>query len=190
MVIIVIAVIAAIVAAAAALFALGLQTGKAANPPTDVPKQRDAAVDCAQACTDWDNARQRQCGARSDEAAARSRADGIRNMMLAAIAAAVSLSVAGAATLVAAGVATATYFGIPAGIVLTAIAVALFVLAAAAFVAADVLAGQLAAAEADAAAKARARQEWDTAVAVARAAVNASCPTAEANACLSRQAPC
>jgi hypothetical protein len=176
--------------AAVGLFVLGNKTGNAANPPTVLPRHTDGPGDCNQACIAWDNARQMQCGARADEVAARSRADGIRNAMIAALAAAVSLSVAGAATIAAAAAATATFFGIPAGIILTGIAIGLFVLAAAATAAALVLAGQLGAAEGDAAEKAMARQLWDAAVATARADVNRLCTTAEANACLSRPAPC
>lgn len=184
-------IVIAVVVVVGGLVVLGFFTGRAQNPPTVAsPGGASADGNCRQACARWDTARQMQCNSRADEAAARSRADAIRNQMLAFIAAATSLTIAGAATLVAAAAATATFFGIPAGIALTAVAIGLFVLAAAATASAAYFAGQLVAAEADVGSKAAARQAWDTEVASARAEVNARCSPEEANACLTRTAPC
>jgi hypothetical protein len=185
-----IGIIILIVVIVGAVFVSGLQAGSNASPTTITLPGSATADGCAQACVAWDNARQMECNAKADEAAARSRADAIRTQMLAFVASAVSLGIAGGATLAAAGAATATIFGIPLGIILTAIAVSLFVLAAAAFLYADFLAGQLVSAEADATNKSAARNAWSTAVANARAQVNKNCSPAEANACLSRTAPC
>jgi hypothetical protein len=172
------------------LYAAGYATGNANSPPTVSLPSGGRTDDCQAACVAWDNARQMQCGARADEAAAKSRADGIRGMLVAAIAAAAALAAAAAATFVAAAAATATFFGIPAGIVLTGIAIGLSIAAATAAGAAIVLAGQLTAAEADLAEKASARQTWDAAVTTARDNVNKVCSVEQANACLSRTAPC
>lgn len=172
------------------VFVGGLQVGDSGSPATITLPGSTSADSCAQACVAWDNARQMECNAKADEAAARSRADAIRTQMLAFMASAVSLAIAGGATLAAAGTASATIFGIPLGIVLKAIAISLFVLAAAALLYADLLAGQLVSAEADATTKAAARSAWSTAVANARAEVNTKCSPAEANACLTRTAPC
>ena len=172
------------------VFVSGLQVGAGGSPKTITLPDGTAGDNCAQACIAWDNARQMECIAKADEASARSRADALRTQMLAFMATAVSLGIAGGVALAAAGAATATIFGIPLGIILTGIAVALFVLAAAAFLYADFLAGQLVSAEADATRKSNARSAWSTAVAAARAQVNAKCSAAEANACLSRTAPC
>lgn len=186
----IIGIIILIVVVVGGVFVSGLQIGDKGSPKTITLPGDASAENCAQACAEWDNARQMECIAKQDETSARSRADAIRTQMLAFIASAVSLGIAGGATLAAAGVATATIFGIPLGIVLTAIAISLFVLAAAAFLYADVLAGQLVSAEADATRKAAARSAWSTAVANARAIVNTKCSAAEANACLTRTAPC
>lgn len=173
------------------LVIIGFFIGKGQNTATVAPPGTPPGdTNCKDACARWDAARQAQCNAKTEEAAARGRADAIRNQMLAYTAAATSLTIAGAATLVAATAATATFFGIPAGIVLTAVAIGLFVLAAAATAAAAVFAGQLINAEAEVGTKSAARQAWDNEVAAARAAINAQCPIAEANACLSRTAPC
>lgn len=184
------AVIGIIVLATGFIYYRGLVKGSEDNPATVGGPSGIAPANCGQACSEWDNARQMLCGAKADEAAARSRADGIRGQLAAAIAAAVALAVGGAAAAAAATVATASFFGIPAAAILWGVAIALFVASAAAYVAADFLAGELTAAEADAANKAEARQAWDGAVAAARAEVNKKCSEAEANACLSRSAPC
>jgi len=173
------------------LFFVGVGVGSAQNPPTvALPGDAPSELSCQSACSRWDNARQMLCGAKADEIAAKNRADGIRTSMLAFIATAVALTGAGVTALIAAAAATATFFGIPAGIVLTGVAIALFALAAAATAAAAVFAGELVVAEADAARKADARQKWDAEVALARSEVNAKCPVEQANACLSRAAPC
>lgn len=186
-----VAVIILVVVGIVIAFLIGAGTGSSLNPPS-VGRPGDPKPDanCADACARWDNARQVQCSAKADEAAARSRADGIRGEMFAALAAGTALAAAGAAALAAAAVATATIFGIPAGIVLTGVAIGLFALAAAALVAATIFAGQLVAAESDVNSKAAARRTWDAEVASARQAVNATCPIDSANACLARAAPC
>lgn len=173
------------------LVAAGVASGNAGNPPTiTLPGDSKSAADCQQACAAWDNARQMQCSAKADEAAARSRADAIRGQMLALIAAAVALAAAGAAAIAAIGPSAITIIGIPLAVWLLGIAIGLFIAAAAATAAAAVLAGQLVAADADAGRKSSARSAWDTEVAKKRAAVSASCSLAEANACFSRTAPC
>ncbi len=179
-----------IVGALVGLYFGGRAIGDGANPPTITLPRESSAADCKQACTEWDNARQMQCNAKADEEAARNRADGIRNELLAVLAAAVALAVSGAATLAAAAAATATIFGIPAGIVLTGIGIGLLIAAAAAFALADVLMGELGSAESDVANKAAARNAWDKAVADARNKVNSKCTLDEANSCLGRAAPC
>ncbi len=183
----------AVVGVLGVLVGVGVATGKTGNPPTiSLPEDEKSPADCQQACAAWDKARQMECRAKADEAAARSRADAIRGQMLASIAAAVSLSAAGVAALVAVGTvsATLTILAIPLVVWLLGIAIGLFIAAAAATAAAAVLAGQLVAAESDSAAKAAARSGWGTAVANARNEVNMKCPLGEANACLSRTAPC
>lgn len=181
-----------VVVVLAGLVATGVGIGRAGSPPTISlpPADTPSAADCAQACAAWDNARQMECNAKADETAARNRADALRGQMLASIAAAVALSAAGVAALVGATAATATLFGIPLGIYLMGIAVGLFVAAAVAAAAAALFAGQLIAAEQDATSKSAARSAWATTVANARNQVNSKCPLAEANACLSRSAPC
>lgn len=180
-----------IVVAVVIFFFIGLASGGAQNPASlGLPVKPSGDSSCKDACTRWDNARQMQCNAKADEAAARARADGIRGLMLGFLAAATSLTIAGAAALAAAAAATATIFGIPAGIVLTGVAIGLFVLAAAATASAAVFAGQLVSAEADVGAKSAIRRAWDTEVAAARADVNAKCPADEANHCLSRAPAC
>jgi len=187
---VVIGIIIGIVVILGTVFIAGIRFGDGNKPATVALPGETSVEGCAQACVAWDNARQMECNAKADEASARSQADAIRTQMLAFIAAAVSLGIAGAATLAAAGAATATFFGIPLGIVLTGIAIGLFVASAAALLYADFLAGQLVSAEADATKKAAARSAWSAAVTNARAQVNMKCNSAEANACLSRTAPC
>lgn len=129
-----------VVVVALIAFFIGIATGSARNPPSiERPGAPPGDANCKDACTRWDNARQAQCNAKADEAAARSRADGIRGQMLAFVAAATSLTIAGAAALAAAAAATATIFGIPAGVVLTGVAIGLFALAAAAAASAAML---------------------------------------------------
>jgi hypothetical protein len=59
------------------IYGVGIATGRSSNPTTREPDDANSPRDCAEACTVWDNARQGLCNARSDEAAARSRADAI-----------------------------------------------------------------------------------------------------------------
>lgn len=186
----VIGIVAIVVVVVVGLYLIGVATGNGNSPPTISLPSGGRSDDCQSACAAWDNARQMQCSARADEAAAKSRADGIRNAMLASLAAAVALGAAAAATFAAAAAASATILGIPAAALLTGIAIGLAIAAAAALSAALVLAGQLTAAEADLAEKASARQTWDAAVVSARDTVNKVCSMEEANACLSRTAPC
>ena len=184
-------VVVAVVGVLGGLVAAGVATGNAGNPTTiTLPGDAKSPADCAQACAAWDNARQMQCNAKADEAAARSRSDAIRGQMLALIAAAVALAAAGGAAIAAIAAASGTIIGIPIAAWLLGIAIGLFIAAAAAAAAAAVLAGQLVAADADAGRKASARMAWDTEVAMDRTKVSASCSLAEANACFSRTAPC
>jgi hypothetical protein len=187
----IIGIIIVIVAVVGALVIAGYENGKGGNPTTTFPPSDTTSIaGCQQACAAWDAARQMQCNARADEQAARARADAVRTQMLAFTAAGVSLGIAGGVALAAAGAATATIFGIPLAAVLYGVAAALFVLAAAATAAAAYFAGQLINAELDVASKSAARAGWDGEVARTRNAVNTNCSLAEANACLSRTAPC
>lgn len=170
---------------------IGVAVANGNSPPLrDGPGKPPDGEDCKSACIRWDNARQSQCNAASDLALAMSRSEGARGRFAAALASATSLGIAAAATYVAAAAATATIFGIPAGIVLTGIAIGLTVAASAATLAAAVIAGELAVADDDVARKGSAKRAWDDEVANARKAVNANCPAAEANTCLSRTGPC
>lgn len=172
-------------------FGLGVAAANGKTPANGAsPESPRDGADCKAACARWDNARQSLCNAKSDEAAAVVRSEGARARFLAALASATSLGVAAAATFAAAAAATATIFGIPAGIVLTGVAVGLTIAAAAATAAAAVIAGELAVADDDVGRKGNVRRQWEREVADARMAVNQSCPPAEANACLSRTAPC
>jgi hypothetical protein len=172
----------------------GYATGKAGSPPTiSLPGDGTSGAGCPEACARWDNARQMQCNARADEAAARSRADAIRGQMLSFLAAAVSLLTAGALALAAVGTlagSAITIFTIPLIVYLAGIAIGFLTAGAAAAAAAAVFAGQLIAAEQDASAKSAARAAWDAEVAKARNEVNMKCSLEEANACLGRPAPC
>lgn len=164
----------------------GKRSGGASNPSTvTLPPGTDAA-DCAQACSDWDNARQMLCGAKSDDAAARSRADGIRGQLFAALAAEAALIAAAVTATVAATVAVLPWVVV----VLIVVAAILWLAVLALMATAAFLGGELNSAESDVATKASARQAWDNAVAADRATVNRTCSQAEANACLSRTAPC
>lgn len=172
------------------IYMAGQAAGRRDNPPTVSEPSPAPTAACDAACKAWDFARQMQCSANADEAAARSRADGIRNEALGVLAGAFLLAGAGAGLVAAAGAATATVFGIPAGVLLMAAAIAMFAAAAAAFSLADFLFGQLAAAERDVADKAAIRQAWDAETVRTRNEVNANCTIDQANACLSRSAPC
>lgn len=172
------------------LWFAGRAMGAAQDPPTVLSPGGTTSDDCRTACSNWDSARQMQCNAKADEEAARGRADGIRNELLTTIAGAIALAAAAVAAFAGAAAATASVFGALAAPALIILGISLVTAAVAATAAADVLAGQLNAAESDASAKAMARQSWDTAVAAARAKVNAQCSMDEANSCLSRAAPC
>lgn len=186
-----VAVVILVVVVLVIAFLFGVSTASSLNPPSlGQPGDPKADASCAEACARWDNARQMQCSAKADEAGGRSRADGIRGEMFAALAAATAFAAAAVAALVAAAAATATIFGIPAGIVLTGVAIGLFAASATALAAAAVFAGQLVSAESDVNTKVATRRAWDGEVAAARQAVNSSCPIDAANACLSRAAPC
>jgi hypothetical protein len=182
--------VAIIIVVYAIIYGLGVATGNSSNPPTRGPDGSEPPRDCAEACAAWDEALQRLCNARSDEAAARRRADAIRAQMIAMLALAAALAGTAAALAAAAAATAATIVGIPAAIVLVTAAAAMFTLAAAALAGATLLAGQLTAAESDQSSKARARAEWEQVVTTARTAVNRLCSQAEANACLSRTPPC
>lgn len=164
----------------------GVRDGGGDSPPTvAIPTASDPA-DCQTACSEWDRARQMLCAAKADEQAARDRANALRGQVAVAIAAATALTAAGAG-LVAAAAATLNPIT---AVVLAIIAAVVFAVALALWIAAEFLGGQLTSAEADATVKSRARADWDAAVVAARDAVNTKCSVAEANACLSRTAPC
>lgn len=169
---------------------VGRGKGSGDSPPTRFPPEWEQPSNCQEAAVAWDNARQLQCAAIADEAAARARAEAIRGQLHAAIAAGISLAAAAAGAAAAAAAATATIFGIPAGIVLWGVAAALGAASLGAFAAADFLGGMLAAAETDVAVKAAARREWDSMVAAGRAAINEACSQDQANNILGRTAPC
>jgi hypothetical protein len=163
----------------------GVRDGGGDSPATVTGPAASDPADCQQACVAWDNARQMQCSARADEQAARDRANGLRGQVAAAIAFAATVLAAAIAATVAAASA-----GWPAIVFLAIAAAIAWLLFAAATAASLFLGGLLSSAEADAAAKSKVRSDWDQAVADARAQVNAKCSPAEANACLSRTAPC
>jgi len=180
-----------VVVAFGGAFILGRAGAANASTPTiSVPQGDSSSKDCDQNCIEWDNARSMSCNAKNDEAAARAMADSIRAQLAVAIGTAATLGAAAAATFVAAAAATATIFGIPAGIVLTGIAIGLAATAAAALLLAAGFTGALTAADSDLVAKTRARAAWDAEVARLRALINANCPPDKANACLSRPGPC
>jgi hypothetical protein len=184
-------IIGVIVGVGSAFYFYGRSIGEKGNPRTiEAPGESSKSSDCAEACAKFDNARQMQCIAKADEAAAKSRVEAIRRDELAAIGTATSFTIAAGVALTAAITTTATIFGIPAGLVLFAVAASLFSLAAAAFAFALNFAGQLAIAKDDAAIKTARRQAWDAEVASARKAVHNSCTTTEANNCLSIPSPC
>lgn len=163
----------------------GVRDGGGDSPPTVTAPAPSDPGDCQAACVAWDNARQMQCSARADEQAARDRANGLRGQVAAAIAFAATVLGAAIAVTIA-----AVSAGWPAIVFLAIAAAIAWSLFAAATAASLFLGGQLSSAEADAAAKSQARADWDAAVAAARAQVNSQCSPAEANACLSRTAPC
>jgi hypothetical protein len=183
----------AVVALLGGLFAAGLAAGGAGNPLTVAPPSIKPAEGCLDACRAWDNARQMQCNAAADEKAARKRADAIRGALFALLALAGVLLGAAITASVAIGGAVAssvTIAGIALAVWLAGIAIAMFAAAATTIAAATFLAGQLVAADADAGLKANRRQQWDAEVARTRIVVNQACTLAEASLCLSRTAPC
>jgi hypothetical protein len=174
----------------------GFFAARAGNPLTLAPPSGRTAEGCADACRQWDNARQMQCNAAADEAAATKRADAIRGAFYALLAlaavligAAISATI-GIGTIVAASTNPITFAGYALAAWLTAVAVGLYIAAVATLLAATFLAGQLIAADADAGLKSSRRQAWDAEVARTRLAVNSSCSAAEAALCLSRTGPC
>jgi hypothetical protein len=164
----------------------GVRDGGGDSPSTVVGPTASDPADCQAACKEWDHARQMLCAAKADEQAARDRANGIRGQLAAAIAAAATLTAAGIAIAVGAAASGTPWTAV----VLAIIAAVAFAAALACWIAAEFLGGQLTSAEADVTAKAKVRADWDAAVVAARDAVNAKCSVAEANACLSRTAPC
>ncbi len=174
-------------------FVSGYVNGRTDSPPTINPPAPASGADCQQACARWDNARQMQCNAKAAEALALSRAAAIQGQLVATLAAAIPLLGAGLGALAALGPLASTsftIFTIPLTVLLAGIGVALLVVGTALLATAAFFAGQLVAAQADAAAKAATRAAWDTEVTNARAEVNMKCSPTEANACLSRTAPC
>lgn len=170
---------------------LGRGFGRSGLPPAiDGPVKGAAEGDCDTAGAKWDEARQNVCRAKGDEDAAFRLADQMRAQVVAATAAHLALVIAAAATYVAAAAATATFFGIPAGIVLTAIAVGLTVAAAAALLVLTGLSGALTAADDDVRAKIRLRQDWEAARENWRKRIMDQCPAEKRDAWLSLPGPC
>ena len=81
-------------------------------------------------------------------------------------------------------------FGIPAGIVLTGVAIGLTVAAAAALLVLVGLTASLTAADDDLLLKIRNRQDWDNRAGDLRAAINRTCSIERAEAALARPGPC
>lgn len=170
---------------------LGREFGKSRLPPTqDGPGKGSAADGCDAVAAAWDNARQMSCNAHRDEDSAHRLANELRTQVIAATAVQVALTIAAIATFAAAAAATATVFGIPAGLVLTGVAIGLTVAAATALLVVIGLTASLTAADDDVLAKTRVRQAWDAETARLRASVISACPPEKANATLSRPGPC
>ena len=187
---IIVLVLMVIVAIAGAAI-LGAAAARRDTPTTiSLPSDGSTTKDCDQACVEWDNARSQACIAKNDVEDARNRADGLRNLVIATGVTAFGLAGAAAAAFAAAAVATATFFGIPAGIVLAGIGTGLAIAAAAAFLVLDAYTAALIVAENDVRDKSSARHNWDVEVARLHALVNRNCPPDKANACLNRPSTC
>ncbi len=171
--------------------ALGRGFGSSGLPPTiDGPVKGDGKGGCEEAAAKWDEARQNVCNAKSDEEAAFRLAGDVRGQVVAATATHLALVVAAIATYAAAAAATATVFGIPAGIVLTGVAIGLTVAAAAALLVLIALTAALTAADEDLREKVRARHDWEAKVAAERERIKRECSEERAQAVLSRPGPC
>jgi len=186
---IVIFIVAGLVAIVGAAI-LGREFGRTRLPPTQDGPDRSKPDGCEDASKHWDQARQMACNAKRDQDAAHLIASDLRAQVIAATAVQIALTVAAVVTYAAAAAATATIFGIPAGIVLTGIAIGLTVAAAAALLVVIGLTASLTAADDDLLAKIRVRQAWDAEVARLRAAILSACAPETANAVLSRPGPC
>lgn len=169
---------------------LGREFGRTRLPPTQDGPGGSKPDGCEDASKQWDAARQMACNAKRDQDAAHLIAADLRAQVIAATAVHVALVIAAVATFAAAAAAIATVFGIPAGLILTGVAIGLTVAAAAALLVVVGLTGSLTAADDDLLAKIRVRQAWDTEVARLRAAILSACPPETANAVLSRPGPC
>lgn len=170
---------------------LGRGFGSSRLPPTiEGPVKGSGEGGCENAAAEWDKARQNACNAKSDEAAAHRHAADLRGQVAAATAAHLALVVAAIATYAAAAAATATVFGIPAGIVLTGVAIGLTVAAAAALLVLIGLTAALTAADDDLRDKMLARQQWEGKAAAERERINRECPPERAQEVLSRPSPC
>jgi hypothetical protein len=169
---------------------LGREFGRTRLPPTQSGPDGSKPDGCEDASKQWDAARQMACNAKRDQDAAQLIAADLRAQVIAATAVHVALVIAAAVTYAAAAAAIATIFGIPAGLVLTGVAIGLTVAAAAALLVVIGLTGSLTAADDDLLAKIRVRQAWDAEVARLRAAILSACPPETANAVLARPGPC
>ena len=169
---------------------LGRAFGSSRLPPAQDGPGGSKPEGCEGAIKAWDDARQKACNAKREQDAAQILAADLRGQVVAATAAHVALVVAAVITYAAAAAATATIFGIPAGIVLTGIAIGLTVAAAAALLVLVGLTASLTAADDDLLKKIGNRQAWDNDVTRLRAAINGACSTDRAEAALSRPALC
>ena len=111
---------------------LGREFGRTRLPPTQNGPHGSKPGGCEDASKQWDAARQMACNAKRDQDAAHLIAADLRAQVIAATAVHVALVIAAVATFAAAAAAIATVFGIPAGLILTGVAIGLTVAAAAA----------------------------------------------------------
>lgn len=169
---------------------LGREFGRTRLPPAQDGPSASKPEGCENSIKEWDDARQKACNAKREQDAAQILATDLRGQVVAATAVHVALVIAAVATYAAAAAATATIFGIPAGIVLTGVAIGLTVAAAAALLVLVGLTASLTAADDDLLLKIRNRQDWDNRVADLRAAINRTCPIERADAALARPGPC
>jgi hypothetical protein len=169
---------------------LGREFGRTRLPPAQDGPGGSKPEGCENSIKEWDDARQKACNAKREQDAAQILAADLRGQVVAATAVHVALVIAAVATYAAAAAATATVFGIPAGIVLTGVAIGLTVAAAAALLVLVALTASLTAADDDLLRKIRNRQDWDNRVGDLRAAINRTCPIERAEAALARPGPC
>lgn len=166
-----------VVLAALVLPFIGGYTTQSNRRPQDPPSvPASGSEDCGVLCTEWDQRRQARCQAEATAAAAQRTLDNLRTDLLVATGVAIALAAAAAAATL-----------IP--IVGYAVAVVLAAAAAAAFIAADFILGQVAAAGSFLEQAERQAADARQAEAEARAKLVLNCGD-KATACLSRPSPC